>query len=219
MYIYNDNIGKVELVDYMGSDLTVVNAARVSYGKHKKELDDKDKKLIRYLAKEKHVTPFGHCQLTFRFKVPLFVRSQHHRHRVWTFSEISRRYTAENLEFYYPPFWRGQAQDNKQMSAGILEDDNFSAYLVQHSERALDFYHDLVSKGVAREMARMVLPQNLYTEYYGSVNLHNMFHFLELRLHHHAQWEIQKVAEAMLELARPLYPESIKVWEELRDQQ
>ena len=100
VYIYGDDIGKVEYVEHMGSDLSVVNSARVSFGKHKDILDEKDEKLINYLIKHRHTSTLEHCLVTFRFKVPLFVRSQHHRHRTWSYNEISRRYTDYNIEFY-----------------------------------------------------------------------------------------------------------------------
>ena len=105
IYLYGDNAGKVEYVEHMGSDLSIVNSARVSFGKHKQELDGKDRKLIKYLIKHRHTSTLEHCLVTFRFKVPLFIRSQHHRHRTWSYNEISRRYTEENLQFYEPkPF-------------------------------------------------------------------------------------------------------------------
>ena len=99
IYLYNDKIGSVEYVEHMGSDLTIVNAARVSFGKQKEEIDGKDKKLIKYLIKHRHTSTLEHNLVTFRFCVPLFIRSQHHRHRTWSYNEISRRYTDENLQF------------------------------------------------------------------------------------------------------------------------
>lgn len=213
--IYSDGIGRVDLVEYMGSDLKVVNAARVSYGKHKESLDDGDIKLIKYLLKNKHTSPFEHNLMTFRFKVPLFVRSQHHRHRVWKFNEISRRYSGENLEFYVPDYWRSQSKDNKQCSEKPFENQELSNLTTQHINSSIDLYDRLIYGGVAREMARMVLPQNLYTEYYGTIDLHNAFHFLNLRLHPHAQWEIQAVASAMKEIMNDLYPYCMKAYNEI----
>ena len=106
--VYGDGIGKVEYIDHMGTDLTIVNSARVSFGKTKNELDERDKKLISYLVDHKHTSTFEHNLVTFRFVVPLFVRSQHHRHRTWSYNEISRRYTDENLAFYEPQEFRTQ---------------------------------------------------------------------------------------------------------------
>ena len=114
--LYGDGIGKVEYVAHMGTDLTIVNSARVSFGKHKEELDEKDRKLIRYLVDHKHTSTFEHNVATFRFVVPLFVRSQHHRHRTWSYNEISRRYTEENLQFYEPQQFRTQHNSNRQAS-------------------------------------------------------------------------------------------------------
>ena len=114
--LYGDEIGKVEYVEHMGSDLSIVNSARVSFGKHKEELDGKDKKLIKYLIKHRHTSTLEHCLVTFRFKVPLFIRSQHHRHRTWSYNEISRRYTEENLQFYEPRYFRTQSKSNRQAS-------------------------------------------------------------------------------------------------------
>ena len=114
--IYKDGKGYVELVDHMGSDLTIVNSARVSFGKHKQTLDEKDIKLIKYLVKNKHTSTFEHNVVTFRIKVPLFVRSQHHRHRTWSYNEISRRYTDFNIEFYEPDSFRTQHKSNRQAS-------------------------------------------------------------------------------------------------------
>ena len=114
--LYGDNVGTVEYVEHMGSDLTVVNSARVSFGKHKEELDDKDKKLIRYLIRHRHTSTLEHNVITFRFVVPLFVRSQHHRHRTWAYNEISRRYTDVDLRFYEPESFRTQHKSNRQAS-------------------------------------------------------------------------------------------------------
>lgn len=213
--IYSDNIGCVDLVEFMGSDLKVVNSARVSYGKHKNSLDYNDIKLIRYLMKNKHTSVFEHNLVTFRFKVPLFVRSQHHRHRVWKFNEISRRYSGDNLEFYLPSMWRTQAAGNKQCSDQEFENKEFDQNLIDHCNMCLKLYYNLIDNNVSREMARMVLPQNLYTEYYGTIDLHNALHFLNLRLHPHAQWEIQQVAIAMKTILTELYPECMKAYNEI----
>ena len=112
--LFGDGIGAVEYIRHSGDDLTVVNAARVSFGSHKEELNDKDIKLIKYLADHNHSSPFEHCSLTFRFVVPLFIRSQHHRHRTWAYNEISRRYTSVDLEFYSPREFRSQHVSNRQ---------------------------------------------------------------------------------------------------------
>ena len=223
--LYGDGIGKVELVDHVGSDLTIVNSARVSFGVHKTELDDKDKKLIRYLIKHKHTSTLEHCFVTFRVKVPLFIRSQHHRHRTWSYNEISRRYTAENLEFYEPVKFRTQHTSNRQASN---ENDLIDPVVYQvgevtaskairdHHLAAVFLYEEMMRKGVCREQARGILPQNLYTEYYASANLNNILKFIELRSHEGAQWEIQRVAEAMLKILEELYPETLNAYNEVR---
>lgn len=222
--LYGDGIGKVELVDAVGSDLTIVNSARVSFGVHKSELDDKDKKLIRYLIKHNHTSTLEHCFVTFRVKVPLFIRSQHHRHRTWSYNEISRRYTAEKLEFYAPLKFRTQHESNRQASnENELIDPKIGSYGKTASEtikifhnEAFNLYNELMDAGVCREQARGVLPQNLYTEYYASANLSNILKFIELRSHEGAQWEIQKVAEAMLKILEELYPETLKAYNEVK---
>jgi thymidylate synthase (FAD) len=227
IYLYGDNIGKVEYVEHMGSDLSIVNAARVSFGKHKEEMDDRDKKLIKYLISHKHTSTLEHCLVTFRFKVPLFIRSQHHRHRTWSYNEISRRYTEENLEFYEPKTFRTQHKSNRQASnvdqldpiMGYFEDGgpNYASSVIRsHHCNCVSLYNDLMAKGVCREQARGVLPQNLYTEYYGTTSLHNLLKFVELRTHDGAQWEIQQVANACLSIAKELWPIAIESYQEIR---
>ena len=218
--LYDDKIGVVEYVNHMGDDITVVNSARVSFGKHKEQIDDKDRRLIRYLIKHKHTSTLEHNVATFRFVVPLFVRSQHHRHRTFSYNEISRRYTEENLRFYEPLSFRTQHVSNRQASnteelinpivVPDLADTEFgitaSAQIIQHHQASVSLYNPLMSKGVCREQARGVLPQNMYTEYYGTANLNNILKFCSLRLHEGAQWEIQKVAEGMLGICKKLWP-------------
>ena len=216
--LYGDGIGAVEYVQHMGTDLTVVNSARVSFGKSKEELDDKDKKLIKYLIDHGHTSTLEHNLITLRFKVPLFVRSQHHRHRTWSYNEISRRYTEENLEFYEPLEFRTQHKSNRQASnADKLVNPHVNSYgrtaaeaiKVFHSE-SLNLYHELMEAGVCREQARGVLPMNLYTEYYGTCNLNNLLKFIDLRTHSGAQWEIQRVAEACRDIAAELWPVALE---------
>ncbi len=228
--LYGDGIGAVEYVQSMGEDITVVNAARVSFGVHKEEMDEKDKKLVKYLVDHKHTSTLEHNVVTFRFKVPLYIRSQHHRHRTWSYNEISRRYTDINLEFYEPEAFRTQHKSNRQASNSedlinppvslypkIKEERGVylsSGAVKDHHERSLALYNTLIEAGVCREQARGVLPQNLYTEYYGTVNLNNLLKFIELRNHMGAQWEIQKVAEACLEIAEELWPVAVRSYRE-----
>ncbi len=228
--LYDDNIGKVDYVQHMGTDLTVVNSARVSFGVEKKELDRRDKRLINYLIKHKHTSTLEHCSVTFRFTVPLFVRSQHHRHRTWSYNEISRRYTDKDLQFYTPEAFRTQHDSNRQASnenelidpviLPDLHDIGFgttaSMMLVRSTKENVKLFNMLLKSGVCREQARMVLPQNLYTEYYGTVNLGNLLKFIDLRTHDGAQWEIQKLAEACLEIATELWPVTVNSYRNLR---
>jgi thymidylate synthase (FAD) len=227
--LYGDNIGRVDYVSHMGSDLTVVNSARVSFGTTKSELDKRDRRLIKYLISHKHTSTLEHCVVTYKFTVPLFIRSQHHRHRTWSYNEISRRYTDKELRFYCPREFRTQHKSNRQASnieelidphlwhdgeSQIIPAFHPQASEVyrEHCQSSLNLFHELVNKGVCREQARGVLPQTLYTEYYGTVNLNNLLKFVSLRLHDGAQYEIQKVAEACLEIATDLFPVTVKAY-------
>ena len=215
--LYDDGIGRVDYVSHMGSDLTVVNSARVSFGVEKEELGEKDEKLIKYLIRHKHTSTLEHNVVTFRFVVPLFVRSQHHRHRTWSYNEISRRYTDVDLKLYQPKLFRSQHASNRQASNfddlhdPILDEgrsnERSASWAVQdHHMKSLRLYNNLLDAGVCREQARGILPQNLYTEYYGTTNLNNLLKFVSLRTHHGAQWEIRQAANACLKIAKDLFP-------------
>ena len=236
IYLYDDGIGSVSLITHMGTDLTIVNSARVSFGNTKTELSDKDRRLIKFLVKHKHTSTFEHNVVTFKFVVPLFVRSQHHRHRTWSYNEISRRYTEKNMAFYLPSEFRTQHRSNRQasnpeelinppmydMDDGVMSHPNslfkVSDYLEICTDKCFDAYKDFLRKGVCREQARMILPQNLYTEYYGTCNLSNLLKFIDLRTHEGAQWEIQKVAEACLNIASDLWPVAVSSYREIKDE-
>ena len=223
--LFGDDIGAVEYISHMGTDLSVVNAARVSFGSEKEEVDEKDIKLINYLMAHNHSSPFEHCTLTFKFTVPLFIRSQHHRHRTWAYNEISRRYTSVDIQFYEPKRFRTQHKSNRQASTEELVDpiveynrsglpvSGLASEMVRaHHNESIKLFNELLKSGVCREQARGVLPQNLYTQYYGTVNLHNLLKFISLRSHEGAQWEIQQVAEACLEIAEDLFPNSVQAF-------
>lgn len=198
--VLNDGISYIQLQDVMGTDLSIVNAARVSYLGESKGIEA-DKKLLQYLWRHKHTSPFEMAVLKIKVHCPLFVRSQWHRHRTFSYNEISRRYTSENLEFYYPEKWRMQDKVNKQGSDLIHsqdDNDNFSEWLYDATGMALECYNKLLDNNVSREMARMVLPQNLYTTFIATGNLRNWLHFIELRSDHHAQWEIRQYSDAIL---------------------
>jgi len=236
---YGDGIGAVDYVAHMGSDLTFVNAARVSFGKHKEVMDASDEKLIRYMIKHGHTSPFEHASVTFRFMVPLFVRGQHHRHRTWSYNEISRRYTEFNLEFYNPIVFRTQHDSNRQASNAdeLIDPDvvferwvdsetgqffplteKASVLLRQHVDRSVNLYNSFLDAGICREQARMVLPQNMYVMYYGTVNLSNLLKFIALRDHEGAQEEIRRPARACLEIATDLFPVAVKAYREIKNE-
>ena len=222
--LFNDKIGSVEYISHMGTDLSVVNAARVSFGTEKETVDEKDIKLINYLMKHNHSSPFEHCVMTFKFTVPLFIRSQHHRHRTWAYNEISRRYTSVDMKFYSPNKFRTQHESNRQASNDSLIDPTLNSSYLQsgyetasqavnlHNTRSMHLYNAMINSGVCREQARGVLPQNLYTEYFGTVNLHNLLKFVSLRIHSGAQWEIQQVAKACLKIAKNHFPHSVRAY-------
>ena len=226
LYLYDDNIGHISLVQCMGDELTIVNAARVSFGVEKASLDDRDKKLIKYLIEHKHTSTLEHNFATFIIEVPLFIRSQHHRHRTWSYNEISRRYTDYDMKFYYPSSFRMQSKSNRQASTDELLNPNILAgfggegkasdIIHEHCEDSLELYNQLVKKGVSREQARMILPQNLYTKYYATANLNNILKFIDLRIHEGAQWEIRQLAKSMLEIIVNIWPYATNVYRDLR---
>ncbi len=229
--LFGDGIGSVEYISHMGNDLSVVNAARVSFGAEKEDLDERDQKLINYLMEHNHTSPFEHCAITMRFTVPLFIRSQHHRHRTWAYNEISRRYTSVDMQFYAPSKFRTQHKSNRQASNNDLIDptinssyllhgtDSASSALSKHHSASLSLYNGMIAAGVCREQARGVLPQNLYTQYYGTVNLHNLLKFVSLRIHKGAQWEIQQVARACLDIAKKHFPCSVESYIKLKTEE
>ena len=198
---------KVDLIDHMGSDLTVVNAARVSFNKTSSSLTEKDIKLINYLAKHKHWSPFSHCFIQFRIKAPIFVARQLGKHQVGlAWNEVSRRYVDSEPEFYKPVMWRGRAENAKQGSDGIVKitlDDVQFAY-----DTALRTYKEMLDQGVAPEMARMVLPQNTYTEWYWSGSLYAFSRVCKLRLDKASQLEVQEIAQNISDDCTKLFPNS-----------
>jgi thymidylate synthase (FAD) len=199
--------GFVRLVDFMGGDQGVVDAARVSYGGVSKG-PEADKKLIAYLLKHAHMTPFEHSVFKFHVSAPIFVARQWFRHRFAAYNEISFRYTEVKDYFYMPETWRGQDKKNKQGSTAAVELDQkaLHAMFKDQVDAALSTYKKMIEMGVAREMARMVLPVNLYTEFYWTVNARSLMNFVVLRADGHAQWEIQKYGEAMAQAFKALMP-------------
>ncbi|MBR5024889.1 MAG: FAD-dependent thymidylate synthase, partial [Victivallales bacterium] len=200
--------GWIGLVDRLGTETSIVNAARVSFGKIRTEMDDRDAALVRYLIKNHHTSPLEHVVFTFLVHCPLFIRSQWHRHRTWSYNEISRRYTDVDIEFYTPPELREQAESDRQASrpAEHLDQAACKALIEEHHKRSLDLYHKLLEQGVCREQARGVLPQDMMTTFWATVDLNNLLKFLELRDSDHAQWEIREYAIAIKKLIKPDFP-------------
>ena len=205
--------GFVRLVDQMGDDRAIVQAARVSYGEGTKTVRE-DAALIDYLMRHRHTSPFEMVVFKFHVKAPIFVARQWFRHRTASVNEISGRYSILKEEFYAPEAFRKQAKRNKQASEGALLDEEALALLRKVEQEAYGAYRALLEKGVAREMARMVLPLNLYTEFYWKQDLHNLFHFLKLRLAPEAQWEIRQYARAIAEIVKERVPLAWAAFEE-----
>jgi thymidylate synthase (FAD) len=196
---------KVELLDYYGGDLSVVNAARVSMGKQRENMNQADVKLIQYLIKNKHWSPFEHAGFTFRLRIPIFVARQIMRHRSHSFNEISGRYVEfKPNDFYVPKMFREQDESIKQGSKNTGIDDDYAARLayINCCENAYKTYEELLKLGVCKEQARSVLPLGTYTELIVTMNLRSFIHFLQLRLDGHTQAETRFVAGEMLKLVR-----------------
>ena len=211
---------EVELIDHMGNDASVVNAARVSFGKRIKEMSEGDTKLIRYLAKHNHWSPFGHASLQFRIKAPVFVARQLVKHQVGlTWNEISRRYVDYEPEFYEVDKWRGRPINKKQGSSEeeiewIDRTTRTDALQSQVENVALDNYNRMLDAGVAPEQARMILPQSMMTEWYWSGTLYAFARICNLRCAEDAQYETRIVANLINDECERLFPIS---WIELRN--
>ncbi len=210
--------GFVRLVDVMGNDARIVQAARVSYGDGTKTVRE-DAGLIDYLMRHKHTSPFEMVEFTFHIKAPIFVVRQWFRHRTASVNEISGRYSVLRDEFYLPDpsELRAQSAKNKQVGEGALPDDAAvaAARRIHDSQReSYTIYEELLELGVAREMAREVLPVGLYTEFYWKQNLHNLLHFLRLRLDWHAQAEIRVYADAVAKFVSKAVPATWASFEE-----
>ncbi|MBT4856558.1 FAD-dependent thymidylate synthase [bacterium] len=212
-----DSISSVELVRVSGSDLDVVNAARVSLGKVSTELDERDTKLIKFLMEHDHTSPFEHNQVSFRIKAPMYVVRQWMRHRMNSYNEISYRYVKAPLEFYTPSNWRIQDTVDKQASVGGFDNQELTAAYKKNIESAVEAYEKLLEAGVAREQARGCLPVCTYTEFIFTTNLHSLMHFMKLRIPKNAQWEIQVYARALLKLTLPHFPISLGEWQRKYD--
>ena len=215
--------GHVQYVSHMGDDLTVANAARVSFNKESEWeehdglsfLSIKDEKLIKYLAKHNHWTPFAHPQITLRIKAPIFVRTQLFKHKVGMVeNEVSRRYVVDEPQFY-TPIWRNAPTDGaKQGSSGFVTEPSIlmMSGFREAAEKCVEVYNGLLASGVAPEQARSILPQSTYTEWWWTGSLASFARVYKQRTDAHAQWEVQRYADAIGDIIRPLYPVS---WEQL----
>ena len=214
------NGGFVRLVDHMGDDLSIVRAARVSYDADWRTGEEygKDSKLIGYLIKNKHTSPFESVTFTFEVKAPIFVFRQWHRHRTWSFNEISARYTVLDEGYYVPELDQitTQSSSNKQMRTN--EEHPFANILQttinNHCSKSFEVYESLINCGCPRELARGVLPVNAYSRMFGTVNLLNLLKFITLRSHSHAQYEIKVYSDALLKLIEPIVPVTIAYFKE-----
>lgn len=208
--------GHVILQDVMGNDGSIVDAARTSYGAGTRCVR-KDEQLIRYLMKHRHTSPFEMCEVKFHIKAPLFVTQQWLRHRTASVNQVSARYSEIKDEFYLPAEWRAQAQNNKQGSEGLVTEtphDALSIDFESAANMAYMVYGNALNNGVARELARIALPGSTYTEFVWKIDLHNLFHFLKLRMDSHAQYEIRVYAEAMAKMVKAKFPISWRAFED-----
>ena len=218
--------GFIEVVDSLGDDLTVVNSARVSFGKRKTKFDKSDERLVRYLAKYKHYSPFRHLQVQFHVKAPEFVMRQWYKHVVGiettsnsstkdhAWNEISGRYVPV-VDFYNPSVWRKQSDDNKQASEGVLDDLQQKRMTQVYNDymRQVEMTYDrMIDAGMAKEQARIVLPLSQYTLVWWTASFQSVMNFIELRDEPTAQWEIQEYAKALKSMMLETFPETTKLW-------
>ena len=219
--------GFVEVIDSLGTDLTVVNSARVSFGKRHTKYTDGDRKLVRFLAKYKHFSPFRHMIVQFHLKAPEFVMRQWYKHVVGiettsssstkdhAWNEISGRYVPVE-DYYYPQYFRKQSEDNKQASEGEIEDQKQGYFLWEKGLHQIqEIYKELLELGVAKEQARAILPLSQYTQVWWTASFQSIMNFIELRNETTAQWEIQQYAKVLKEIMLEIYPETTKIWEEV----
>lgn len=216
--------GFVRVIDYMGDDAAICQAARVSYGRGTKSVSN-DEGLIRYLMRHWHSTPFEMCEVKFHVKLPVFVARQWIRHRTANVNEYSARYSILDREFYIPEpsALAAQSKQNNQGRGGELPPEEAARvldWLKADAARSYDHYEAMIStegqEGLARELARMNLPANIYTQWYWKVDLHNLFHFLRLRADPHAQWEIRVYADLICEMVKDWVPFAYRAFEDYR---
>lgn len=219
--------GYVRLVDFMGDDLTIVNAARVSYDKKSNEFSEKDDRLLNFLMREGHTSVLRHATVTFECYAPLMVARQWYKHAVGStyledtngWNESSRRYITEDEVFYLPKpeEWRSKPENSKQGSGGPIDPEtafHYTNYLESYQKQGLEWYTRALECGIAPEQARLFLPANgMYVRFYWTVSLAALLHFLDLRDESHAQVEIQEYARALRTLVTPLFPKTIEAYE------
>ena len=222
--IYKNKKMFVKLVDVMprvseddsnilNCDASIVEAARVSYGKGTKTVNQ-DKDLIKYLVRNRHTSPFEMVEFKFHLAMPIFIQRQWIRHRTASVNEISGRYSEFEYNFYHPTVLKGQSNINKQVSGDVLKNSSKNLKkMEEHSERSFGLYKELLDAGVSREIARTVLPQNLITEFYWKIDLHNLLHFIRLRDHPHAQTEIRQYAGDIKKIITKLCPISVEAYD------
>lgn len=210
--------GKLQLLSVMGSDSSICDAARISYGTGTKTVND-DRNLIRYLMRNRHTSPFEMGECLFYIKMPIFVMRQWIRHRTANVNEYSGRYSEMSNEFYIPygDYVQAQSQSNNQGREGVLSEllqNNFSSRCVSSSLNSYDNYKMNLEEGYSRELSRIILPVSNYTECYWKIDLHNLFHFLKLRMDHHAQREIRDYANAMFGMVKEKFPLATEAFED-----
>ena len=211
--------GFVRLVDHMPSkdlDAAIVQSARVSYGDGTKSSRG-DRGLIRYLLRHWHTTPFEMVEFKFHIKMPIYIARQHMRHRMASINELSARYSVVPKQYYEPDVLRGQSKVNNQGSEGVVDvGEELGGKVMNQLSESFELYQDLLDRGACREQARGNLPQSTYTEFYWKINLHNLMHYLHLRMDEHAQMEIRHYANAIYELVQPLVPVTMEAFKDFR---
>ena len=219
--------GFIEVIDHLGNDLTVANSARVSFGKRKDTYDKSDERLVHYLAKHKHFSPFRHLVVQFHIKAPEFVMRQWYKHVVGAettssystkdhaWNEISGRYVPVE-EYYIPENWRQQSEDSKQASVGaIAQQEEASECYTKAIQIGRHYYERLLELGVAKEQARIVMPLSQYTEVYWTASFQAIVNFIELRDEPTAQWEIREYAKVLKEQMSSIYPKTMQIWSDI----
>lgn len=222
--------GFIKVKDYLGTDVTAVNSARVSFGKEKNKFDKNDRKLVKYLIKYKHFSPFRHNHIIFHIKAPEFVMRQWYKHVVGiettssyctkdhAWNEISGRYVPVN-DYYFPSIYRKQSKDNKQASEGCIENQELCKEIFENAiKKQIESYEKLLQLGVAKEQARIMLPLNQYTEIYWTASYQAVQNFIELREEKTSQYEIQEYAKTMKKIMRIVYPEISQIWENVNQE-